>query len=110
MNKNLYRVEVEVEPMEGTQLPSDCAGAFVNGYLSSPNIIEAIKSVEAELLQDCYKPVNTYAAFELDLEDRDYDTDEEGYPGNQDLRILQQNGGIWYGPFNCYPPESSQIQ
>lgn len=96
--------------MEGTQLPSDCAGAFVNVYLSSPNIIEAIKSVEAELLQDCYKPVNTYAVFELDLEDTDYDTDEEGYPGSEDLMNLHKNGGIWYGSFNCYPPEEHQLQ
>ncbi len=96
--------------MDGTQLPSDCAGAFVNVYLSSGNIIEAIKSAEAELLQDRYKPVNTYGAFELDLEGTDYDMDEEGYPANEDLLNLLTNGGFWYGPFNCYPPEKSQLQ
>lgn len=110
MRKSLYRVEVEVVPMEGAQLPPDCAGAFVNVFLSAPNIVEAIQSVEAELIQDCYKPVNTYAAFELDLEGTDYDSDEEGYPGNEELMNLQINGGIWYGPFNCYPPEDAQIQ
>lgn len=101
----VYRIEVEVEPMAGTQLPSDCAGAFVNVYLGSQNIIKAIKSVEAELLQDCYNPVNTFGAFELDLEGTDYDTDEKGYPGNEDLENLKTNGNIWYGPFHCYPPE-----
>ncbi|GAA6170308.1 hypothetical protein [Sessilibacter corallicola] len=96
--------------MKGTQLPSDCAGAFVNVFLCSPNMVEAIKLVEAELLQDCYKPVNTYAAFELNLNDTDYDTDEEGYPDNEDLMNLHRNGGIWYGPFHCYPPEKHQVQ
>lgn len=110
MNNRLYRIEVEVEPMEGTQLPSDCAGAFVNVYLSSPNIIAAITSAEAELLQDCYKPVVTYAAFELDLEEMDCGSEEDGYPNNEDLINLKTNGGIWYGPFNCYPPEGSQLQ
>ncbi len=96
--------------MEGSQLPLDCAGAFVNVYLSSVNIIEAIKSAEAELLGDCYNPFNTHAAYELDLGELDYDTEEEGYPDNQDLMNLQANGGIWYGPFHCYPPEETQVQ
>ncbi len=108
MNRKLYRIEVEVEPMEGSQLPPDCAGAFVNVYLAAPNIIEAIRAVESELLEDLYRPVSTYGANELDLGETDFDTDEEGYPGNQDLINLQNNGGIWYGPFNCFPPEESQ--
>ena len=73
MNKRIYRVEVEVEPMEGTQLPSDCVGAFVDVYLGSSNIIDAIRIVESELLQDCFKPVKTYAAFELNLDETDFD-------------------------------------
>jgi len=110
MNRRLYRIEVEVEPMQGTTLPPDCAGAYVNVYLAAVNIIEAIKSVESELLSDLYMPINTYGAFELDLEETDYDTDEEGCPGNKDLLNLKLNGGIWYGPFHLYPPEDNQLQ
>ncbi len=94
--------------MEGSQLPADCAGAFVSVYLGSTNIIEAIKSAEDELLQDRYRPLNTHGAFELDLEELDHY--EEELPSNDELLNLRNNGGIWYGPFNCYPPEESQIQ
>ncbi|MES9818587.1 MAG: hypothetical protein ABW155_18265 [Candidatus Thiodiazotropha sp.] len=69
MIKKPYRIQVEVKPMEGTQLPSDVAGAYVNVYLGAKDICEAIKLTEAELRNDCYKPVNTYAAFEVDMED-----------------------------------------
>ncbi|WP_369157937.1 hypothetical protein [Candidatus Thiodiazotropha sp. LNASS1] len=110
MKKYVFRVGVQVEPMEGTQLPEDCAGAYVNVYLGADEIREAIERVEIELLNDCYMPVLTYEAYQLDLEERDYDTDEEGYPGNADLIHLQENGGIWYGPFNLYPPEDIQLQ
>ena len=54
----VYRVSVEVLPMEGTTLPSDWTGAFVNVYIGAPNIIEAIKTTETSLLSDCYKPEN----------------------------------------------------
>ncbi len=110
MNKKLYRIQVEVEPMEGTSLPSDVAGAFVNVYLGAFNITEAIELTESELLNDCYKPVNTYAAFEIDVEDEDFKEEEEGYPLKADLINLLENGGVWYGPFNCYPPEGNQLQ
>ncbi len=85
MTKHVFRIEVEVGPMEGTQLPSDCAGAFVNVYLGADEIRAAIDTVEKQLLADRYRPVSVYAAFVLDLEGTDYDTDEEGYPGNDGL-------------------------
>ena len=110
MSKRIYRIEVEVEPMEGTQLPSDCAGAFVNVFIDATNLVEAIREVETQLIIDCYKPVNTYAAFELDIEEDDYRDEDEGYPRKEDLIDLLKNGGVWYGPFNMYPPEGKQLQ
>ncbi len=102
MKKDVYRVEVEVAPMEGTQLPADTIGAFVNVYAGADSIREAIDVVEEALHSDCYKPIETYAAYQLDLEDIDYDTDEEGYPGNDDLIRLKETGDVWYGPFNLW--------
>ena len=90
--------------MEGTQLP-DCGGAFVNVYVGTDDIRTAIDKVETQLLEDRYKPVCTYDAYALDIDETDYDTDEEGYPGNDDLRQIKETGEIWYGPFNLYPPE-----
>jgi hypothetical protein len=110
MKKYIFRVGVEVTQMEGTQLPSECGGACVNVYLGADDIRDAIDLAECELLSDCYKPIYTYEAYELDLEDTDYNTDEEGEPGNDDLLNLQKNGGIWYGCFHTYPPESEQLQ
>ncbi len=108
--KKIYRVEVEVAPMEGTTLPDDWSGAFVNVFIASNNIVDAIKEVESLLYSDQYKPTNTYAAFELDLEDTDFDTGEEGYPNNQELLNLKINGGYWYGPFHGFPPENNALQ
>lgn len=109
MNKYIFRVEVEVEPMEGTTLPNDVAGAFVNVFIGANDIRDAINNVEAQLLRDCYKPVYTYAAFELDLDETDFDAGEDGYPNNQDLLRIQKTNEIWYGPFNCYPPEAKEV-
>lgn len=100
MNREVYRVEIEVGRMEGTQLPEDFIGAFVSVYLPATDIKEAIDLTEEYLLTDKYNPIETTAAYRLDLDDIDYDTDEEGYPGNKDLRNLLENGGYWYGPFN----------
>ncbi|BCE03215.1 hypothetical protein [Marinicellulosiphila megalodicopiae] len=109
MKAFIFRVEVEVIPMSGTQLPDDAAGAFVNCYIGADNIREAIDLVEAQLLEDCYKPFQTYAAFSLDLDEVDYDTLEDGLPDNEDLLKLQSTGAIWYGPFNTYLPEMDDV-
>ena len=100
MNKELYRVDVEVGPMEGTQLPEDFMGAFVSVYLPAANIKEAIDLTEEYLLTDKYSPIETTAAYQLDLDEIDYNTDEEGYPGDKELKDLLVHGGYWYGPFN----------
>ncbi|MCU7838548.1 MAG: hypothetical protein KZQ94_04095 [Candidatus Thiodiazotropha sp. (ex Troendleina suluensis)] len=109
MFKYIFRVEVEVEPMEGTTLPTDTAGAFVNVYVGANHIRDAIEKVETQLLKDCYKPVYTYAAYEMDLDNNDYDTNEEGYPNNKDLIKIQESRTMWYSPFNCFPPEEKEI-
>ena len=106
----VYRVEVEVAPMEGTQLPDDCAGAIVNVYIGATTIREAIDRVETELLDDCYKPIFTLAAFVLDLEEDVPETEEEGYPNKEDLVKIMNERDIWYGPFYTYPPEQKDIQ
>lgn len=100
MKKEIYRVQVEVGPMEGTDLPDEFLGAFVNVHVPATNIIEAINLAEEYLLADKYRPVQTIAAFQMDLEDVNDDTDEEGYPGNKELNDLLVNGGYWYGPFD----------
>lgn len=102
MKKDIYHVEVEVAPMEGTQLPANAVGAFVNVYVGADSIREAINEVERNLLSDLYKPVETSAVYQLDLEDFDYDTEEKGYPGNDDLLKLKETGEVWYGPFNWW--------
>jgi len=109
MKTYIYRVEVEVIPMEGSQLPEDAAGAFVNCYVGADNICEAVQLIEQKLLEDCYKPFNSFAAFSLNLHEVNYDTDEEGCPNNTDLIKLQNTGDIWYGPFNTYFPEVDDV-
>lgn len=102
---SVYRVEFEVEKMEGTQLPEHCEGAFVNVYIGTDNIKKAIDMTEKSLLKDCYKPFRIIAAFELDLEETDCETVEKGCPSNADLQNIRINSDIWYGPFHCYPYE-----
>ena len=109
MYKHIFRVEVEVEPMEGSTLPDDVAGAFVNVFAGADDICDAVKKVEKQLLKDCYKPKYTYAAYEIDLDAKDYSTNDEGYPITEDLIQIQESNTMWYGPFNCYPPEEKEV-
>lgn len=109
----LFRVMTEVKHMEGTQLPFDCAGAFVGVYLRAPSIRCAIDEAETQLKDDKYLPVHTYEAVEIDLEDLTDENEEyrsEGDPETVDLIKIYENGGIWYTAFNLYPHESSELQ
>ena len=53
--------------------------------------------------------IDISVAYELDLEDIDCDTDEEGYPGYSGLEEIQLNGGRWYGPFNSFDYGDSEV-
>ena len=101
--KTVFQVGVEVSQMAGSQLPADCKGAFVNVFVGSTDIKKAINTVECSLLEDCYKPINTYEAFEVNLEE--YSQSKEGYPMLADLQDIQNNSEVWYGPFYTYPYE-----
>ncbi len=100
----VYRVSVEVLPMEGTTLPSDWTGAFVNVYIGAPNIIEAIKTTETSLLSDCYKPENTYSANEIDIEGLDEfeSNDDDDGVSIENIKSLKTNTGIIYGAFHGF--------
>ncbi|MCW1926639.1 hypothetical protein OKA05_29065 [Luteolibacter arcticus] len=104
----VFRVEVEVGHMKGCQLPEEAAGAFVNVYVSAAVLRDALDLAERFLIEDHYRPIDIYAAFELDLEGIDHDTEEVGYPGNADLQELQLHGGRWYGPFTTFPYEDEE--
>lgn len=93
--------------MEGTQLPEGCEGAIVNVYVGAVDIRAAMERAELSLLADFYRPVKIMAAFELDLEGTDFDT-EEGYPGNADLQDIKNNSEVWYGPFYTFPPDEGK--
>jgi len=107
MKNEAYRIEVEVAPMEGTQLPSHCSGAFVNVYVAAKTIREAIDIVEEQLLSDCYKPIKTTAAYELDVDEDEYPDVDDGYPDREDIINLCKTGGYWYGPFYTFSPEDN---
>jgi len=98
----VFRIEVEVGHMSGCQLPDGTAGAFVNVYVSAPTLRDAMDLAERYLIEDRYRPIDIFAAYELDLEGVDYDSDEAGYPGNADLEEIRLRGGRWYGPFNAF--------
>lgn len=104
MNKNVYRVDVEVGPMEGTQLPEEAEGAFVSVYIGADSIRQAIDAVEQRLLLDRYQPIETTAAFQLDPDEDGSDIGDDE-PDSDDLRSLQRSGGTWYGSFNWWYPE-----
>ena len=110
MKNSVYRIQIEVLPMEGTSLPSDWSGAFVNVYVGANDIVEAIKSAEEQLLTDLYRPDNTYAAYEIDLEslDEDNQNDEEDDISSENIKNLI-TGGILYGAFHGFPPEENDI-
>ena len=109
-----YRVQVEVGPMDGTTLPADWAGAFVNVYLCAEEIVEAIERAESALLTDRYRPISTYAAWQVDLEElREEEAASEGSattPTVRDLENLRVNGGVIYSGFVGYPPEERSLQ
>ncbi|MEH6911327.1 MAG: hypothetical protein V7459_12130 [Oceanicoccus sp.] len=106
----VFRVNVQVEPMQGSQLPDDCAGAYVDVYIGASNIREAIDDVESELLADCYKPKRTCSAVEIDLDSPDLEADAESAPTIEEFLHIQDSGEIFYGEFHCYPPEKGDIQ
>jgi len=99
MKKEIYRIEVQVGPMEGTQLPDDFLGAFSCVYLPALTIRDAIDAAEQYLLADKYSPLEITAAVQLDLEELEYERDDEGYPDQEELQGLLDNGGYSYGPF-----------
>lgn len=105
MKKYVFRVEVEVTTMEGSTLPDDWQGAFVNVLIGEDSIIDAIQRVEEALVRDKYRPLMTCAAFMLELEDYANEDIEEGYPDLQELEHLRRNGGVWYGPFYGFTPD-----
>ena len=104
----IFRVDVEVGHMTDCQLPKDAAGAIVSVYVGAHTLRDAMDRAESELLEDRYRPIDTSAAYELDLESEDFDTDEKGYPGNADLAKLREECGLWYGPFYTYPHEEAE--
>ena len=91
------------------QLPSSCAGAFVNVYVGAITLREALNKSEAHLFEDKYKPIDISCAYELDLDIADYDTDEKGYPNNKDLEVVRDEEGYWYGPFNTFPYDDDNV-
>ena len=109
MIENVYRITVEVTGMEGSQLPEDCGGAFVNVYVSATNIKSAIDSAEDFLLRDLYRPIQTTSANQLEDYAFEGEYYEEGDPTNEDLMALKNSGGVWYAAFHTYPPESDEI-
>jgi len=108
----LFRVMVEVTTMEGSQLPFDCAGAFVNVYLRARHIKDAIDDAEAQLLEDKYKPVRTIDASSIDIEDlteQNEEYREEGDPRSNDLVKIFDNGGHWYAAFHLFPNDEGAV-
>ncbi|MCC5856375.1 MAG: hypothetical protein JJU10_11960 [Idiomarina sp.] len=113
----LFRITVEVKHMEGTQLPSDCAGGCVGVYLRAENIKAAIDLAEASLLEDKFLPVRTLEATEVNLEAmaEQYDMpgeDElaEGEPDFDDLLAIMKQGGVWYTAFHLFSFEKHEVQ
>ena len=107
--KSIYRIDLEVAHMEGTQLPADCGGGFVSVYLRDCNIRSAMDSAESELLSDLYKPVEINAVYKIDEDEFSELEPEEGYPDESDLKNMLVNGGVWYGPFHLYPVEEEKL-
>ncbi len=72
-------------------------------------MVEAVKESEAHLFSDCYRPLDTVAAYAIDLEVYEEENmeleEEERGPNQEILKKLQINGGIWYGAFHLYPKE-----
>lgn len=108
--KYVFRDDVEVGPMKGSELPAEWAGAFVSVYIGADHIGVAVREAEASLLRDLYKTLHISSAYDLEIDDMNYDTDEEGYPGNEELKNIRATGSIFYGPFNGYTPEAHQLQ
>lgn len=102
MKQNIYCVEMEVGHMEGSRLPEGCGGAIVNVYLGADSVREAVGLTDQTLMIDRYMPVDTRSVNKIELEEYE-GPDEEGYPDKQDLLKLQENGGLWYGPFYLFP-------
>ncbi len=105
----IFRVDIEVTHMEGSQLPSDSGGAFVSVYLRAGGIKSAIDDAENSLLSDLYKPIEINAAYKIEEDEFAELEPEDGYPEESDFHNLLKNGGVWYGPFHLYPVEAEQV-
>tara|TARA_B100001989_G_scaffold252549_1_gene235016 strand:+ start:958 stop:1287 length:330 start_codon:yes stop_codon:yes gene_type:complete len=107
--KKLYCVLIEVIASENSQLPQGCAGAFVSIYLCANDIIEAIMSAENALQQDCYKPINTSSAYQVEIDELETNRDNIDIPQQENIENLMKNGGVWYGTFHTFPPEKKSL-
>ena len=106
---SVYRIQVEVLPMEDTSLPSDWAGAFVNVYVGAKNIVDAIKTAEQQLHTDLYKPDNTYSAYEIDMDSLHDNLDDDDGISIDNMKNLNLQGGVLYGAFHGFPPEQDDL-
>ncbi len=93
--------------MDGSKLPEDSAGAYVNVYVPANAIVDSIERAEESLLADFYRPIETISAVQIDEERYDSEYQEEGDPEEENLRNLKSTGGIWYACFHLYPHEQT---
>ena len=96
----LYRCGVEVAQMPGSSLPKGWRGAYVNVYIVAKNIRNAIDLSEQSLLSDMYKPVDTFTAWEVDLEH--WQQEEDDVRSKADVESLVEPGEYLYSGFHGY--------
>ena len=107
MDKELFYINVEIRPQEGSAMPANMLGAVVNCYTVASSEQEAINKVERCLIEDHYEIVRINDSYPADLEQFGIEPDEEhGEPAQDDIRKLFETDDVYYGFFHGWTNEA----
>lgn len=102
--QHVYEVSMEVKATDRVdEFPEGYVGAYVNTYVASGSIREALSAAEEDLGSLGFEVVDIDHAWRMDLDA--YEPEDENYPTRGELRDVLASSQPCCGPFFCFTEE-----